>query len=107
MKATIPLWKIPATAGGTALTGAAVWLNATHIARIEAMQNLPQLHMSYRKLAQGLCEHARTLPPGTEAGESNGERRPCPHVCRDDGRVARLTLVSETDTVSPRARRHC
>jgi hypothetical protein len=30
-----PLWKIAATAGGTALTGAAVWLNATHIAHSE------------------------------------------------------------------------
>jgi hypothetical protein len=35
MKATIPLWKVAATAGGTALTGAAVWLNATHIAHTE------------------------------------------------------------------------
>ena len=32
MTQTTPVWKIAATVGGTALTGAAVWLNATHIA---------------------------------------------------------------------------
>lgn len=35
MTQTTPLWKIAATAGGSALTGAAVWLNATHIAHAE------------------------------------------------------------------------
>jgi hypothetical protein len=35
MTQTTPFWKIAATAGGTALTGAAVWLNATHIAHTE------------------------------------------------------------------------
>ena len=35
MTQTTPVWKIAATAGGTALTGAAVWLNATHIAHTE------------------------------------------------------------------------
>lgn len=32
---TIPLWKVGATAGGAALTGTAVWLNAEHIAASE------------------------------------------------------------------------
>jgi hypothetical protein len=31
----IPLWKVGATAGGAALTGTAVWLNAEHIAASE------------------------------------------------------------------------
>jgi hypothetical protein len=31
----IPIWKIAATAGGAALTGAAVWLNAEHVAASE------------------------------------------------------------------------
>ena len=35
MPQTTPVWKIAATVGGTALTGAAVWLNATHIAHTE------------------------------------------------------------------------
>jgi hypothetical protein len=35
MTQTTPVWKIAATSGGTALTGAAVWLNATHIAHTE------------------------------------------------------------------------
>jgi hypothetical protein len=35
MTQTTPVWKIAATVGGTALTGAAVWLNATHIAHTE------------------------------------------------------------------------
>lgn len=35
MAQTTPVWKIAATAGGSALTGAAVWLNATHIAHTE------------------------------------------------------------------------
>ena len=35
MTQTTPIWKIAATAGGSALTGAAVWLNATHIAHTE------------------------------------------------------------------------
>jgi hypothetical protein len=35
MTQTTPVWKIAATVGGSALTGAAVWLNATHIAHTE------------------------------------------------------------------------
>jgi hypothetical protein len=35
MTQTTPVWKIAATVGGCALTGAAVWLNATHIAHTE------------------------------------------------------------------------
>jgi len=35
MTQTTPVWKIAATSGGTALTGAAVWLNATHIAHTD------------------------------------------------------------------------
>jgi hypothetical protein len=35
MTQTIPVWKIAATVGGSALTGAAVWLNATYIAHTE------------------------------------------------------------------------
>jgi hypothetical protein len=35
MTQTTPIWKIAATVGGTALTGAAVWLNATHVAHAE------------------------------------------------------------------------
>jgi hypothetical protein len=31
----IPFWKIAATIGGTGLTGAAVWLNAEHVAAVE------------------------------------------------------------------------
>jgi hypothetical protein len=31
----IPLWKVGATAGGVALTGTAVWLNAEHVAASE------------------------------------------------------------------------
>ena len=35
MKSSIPLWKAAAIAGGVSLTGAAVWLNAEHIAAAE------------------------------------------------------------------------
>jgi hypothetical protein len=35
MTQTTPVWKIAATVGGGALAGAAVWLNATHIAHTE------------------------------------------------------------------------
>ena len=35
MTQTTPVWKIAATVGGGALTGAAVWLNTTHIAHTE------------------------------------------------------------------------
>ena len=35
MKSSIPLWKAAATVGGASLTGAAVWLNAEHIAAAE------------------------------------------------------------------------
>jgi hypothetical protein len=35
MTSSIPLWKAAATAGGASLTGAAVWLNAEHIATAE------------------------------------------------------------------------
>ena len=35
MKSSIPPWKAAATAGGASLTGAAVWLNAEHIAAAE------------------------------------------------------------------------
>jgi hypothetical protein len=35
MTSSIPLWKAAATAGGASLTGAAVWLNAEHIAAAE------------------------------------------------------------------------
>ena len=35
MTQTTPVWKIAATLGGSALTGVAVWLNATHIAHTE------------------------------------------------------------------------
>jgi hypothetical protein len=31
----IPLWRVAATVGGTALTGSAVWLNAEHVAVVE------------------------------------------------------------------------
>jgi hypothetical protein len=39
MKSSIPLWKVAATAGGAALTGAAVWLNAEHIAHAEGWRS--------------------------------------------------------------------
>lgn len=67
MTQTTPIWKIAATVGGTALTGAAVWLNATHIAHAEGWGS----PLVLAAIIVTLC--AVVTPPFTERAAKTGQ----------------------------------
>jgi hypothetical protein len=67
MNYPIPYWKFAATAGGAALTGAAVWLNAEHIAHAEGWES----PLVLAGVLTTLC--AALTPPAVERCAKDGQ----------------------------------
>jgi hypothetical protein len=63
----IPIWKVAATIGGTGLTGAAVWLNAEHLAAVEGWHS----PLVVAGIIVTIC--AASTPPLAERASKSGQ----------------------------------